>query len=49
MIELFKIAVELLLAIAVFVGGVLFAIKWPNAAAKIKAMTIDLFTKKAAS
>jgi hypothetical protein len=47
MIELFKLFLELLLAGVVFVGGVLFAIKWPNGAAKIKAMTTDLFTAKA--
>lgn len=46
MIELFKLGFEFLLAAVVFVGGVLFAIKYPNAAAKIKAMTIDLFTAK---
>jgi hypothetical protein len=47
MIGLFKIGFELVLFSAVFVGGVLFAVKFPSAAAKIKAMTVDLLTKKA--
>lgn len=47
MIELFKLALELLLTVIVFVGGVLFAVKFPNAAAKIQAMTLDLFKAKA--
>lgn len=45
MIELFKIGFELILTAAVFVGGVLFALKFPNVAAKIKAVTVDLFSK----
>jgi hypothetical protein len=47
MIELFKLGFEFVLAGGVFIGGVLFAVKFPGAAAKIKAMTVDLFTKKA--
>lgn len=47
MIELFKLAFELILAAAIFVGGVFYAIKFPNGAAKIQAVLSGLLKAKA--
>ena len=42
MITLFKLIFEMLLTLAVFIGGIKFAFHFPNAAAKLNQMTIDL-------